>query len=316
LFSDNADSMTMLRFESVSPYRLPLFSRLLGPVQTQFFLGRLSGQTWEFSPTLFGPGLYSQPYVHGTKLSFHPTENLEFGIGFTAQFGGPGNPFTWSNFARTFFSHRANTGQNPAKRLSEFDFNYRVPGIRNWLQVYVDSMVIDEYTPLGSNRPAINPGLYFPRFPKIHNLDLRLEGVTDDLNVPAHFGPGAFYWDSRYRSGYTNNGDLIGSWIGRRGRGEQGWLTYHFSPRSDIQFGFRHSNVDKDFLQGGTLRDLSVRTDLMLSRECAVTAFVQHENWYFPLLFPTSKSDLTASFQITFWPKGLRKTKSSTSRGF
>ena len=316
LFSDNADSMTMLRFESVSPYRLPLLSKLLGPVQTQFFLGRLSGQTWEFSPTLFGPGLDSQPFVHGTKVSFHPTKNLELGMGFTAQFGGPGNPFTWSNFARTFFSHRADTGQNPAKRLSEFDVNYRVPGMRNWLQVYVDSMVIDEYSPLGSNRPAINPGLYFPRFPKIHNLDLRLEGVTDDLNVPAHFGPGAFYWDSRYRSGYTNNGDLIGSWIGRRGRGEQGWLTYHFSPRSDIQFGFRHNNVDRDFLQGGTLRDLSLRANMMLSREWALSGFVQQESLHFPLLFPTVKSNVAASFQITYWPRRVRKTAVPTAPSF
>ena len=31
--------------------------------------------------------------------------------------------------------------------------------------------------------------------------------------------PGAFYWDERYHSGYTTNGNLIGSWIGRRGRG-------------------------------------------------------------------------------------------------
>ena len=54
------------------------------------------------------------------------------------------------------------------------------------------------------------------------------------MNVPSHFGPGAFYWDERYHSGYTNNGNLIGSWIGRRGRGEQGWLTYRFSPRSDF----------------------------------------------------------------------------------
>ena len=148
LFSNNAEPMTMLRIESVSPYSVPVLSRLLGPVRSQFFLGRLSGQRWEESPTLFGPNLTSQPFVHGTSVSFHPTSNLEFGFGYTAQFGGQGNPFTWSNFLRTFYSHRANSVTNPAKRLSEFHFSYRLPGLRDWLQVYVDSMVIDEYSPI------------------------------------------------------------------------------------------------------------------------------------------------------------------------
>ena len=303
LFSDNAEPMTMLRIDSVSPYEVPLISKFLGPMRSQFFIGRLSGQNWEFSPAMYGPNLASQPFVHGTKLSFHPTDNLEFGIGFTAQFGGPGNPFTWGNFAKTFYSHKELTGPNPGKRLSEFDFNYRVPGLRNWLQVYADSMVIDEYSPLVSNRPAINPGIYLSHVPKIPKLDLRLEGISDDMNVPSHFGPGAFYWDERYHSGYTNNGNLIGSWIGRRGRGEQGWLTYRFSPRSNIQFGYRHNSVDKAFLQGGTLQDFNLRTDLMLTHTLGISGFVQRETWNFPVLSPTAQSDTTASIQLTFWPR-------------
>jgi hypothetical protein len=305
LFSDNAEPMTMLRIDSVSPYEVPLISKFLGPVRSQFFIGRLSGQNWEFSPVLYGPNLSSQPFVHGTKFSFHPTDNLEFGIGFTAQFGGTGNPFTWGNFLKTIYYHNGRMGQccNPAKRLSEFDFNYRVPGLRNWLQVYADSMVIDEYSPLGSNRPAINPGVYLSHVPKIPKLDLRIEGVTDDMNVPSHFGPGAFYWDERYHSGYTNDGNLIGSWIGRRGRGEQGWLTYRFSPRSNIQFGYRHNSVDKAFLQGGTLQDFNLRTDLMLTHNLGISGFVQHETWNFPALSPMAQSDTTASIQLTFWPR-------------
>ncbi|HXZ42720.1 MAG TPA: capsule assembly Wzi family protein [Terriglobales bacterium] len=307
LFSNNAEPVTMLRFDATSPYEMPLISRLLGPVRSEFFLGRLSGQTWEYSPVLFGPNLTSQPFIHGTKVSFHPTPNLEFGMGLTAQFGGEGNPFTWSNFLRTFYSHRVGTGRNPGKRLSEFDFSYRLPGLRNWLQVYVDSMVIDEYSPLGSDRPGINPGIYLSRLPKIHRTDLRLEGITTDLNVPQHFGPGAFYWDNRYRSGYTNNGSLLGSWIGRRGRGEQAWLTYHFSPRSDLQIGYRHNNVDPAFLRGGTLRDLVARTDFKITDELAFSGFIQQENWKFVTLSSLPKSDLTASVELTFWPRRIKK---------
>lgn len=302
LFSDNAEPMEMLRIDSVSPYEIPLISRLLGPVKSQFFLGRLSGQHWEFSPVLFGPNLSSQPFLHGTKFSFQPTPNLEFGLGFTAQFGGPGNPFTWHNFLRTFYSHKVGVGNNPGKRLSEFSFSYRLPFLRDWVQVYADSMVIDEYSPLISDRPAINPGIYFARLPKIPHIDFRLEGVTTDLNVPDHFGPGAFYWDDRYHSGYTNNGNLIGSWIGRRGRGEIGWLTYHFSPRSDLLLGYRHNDVDPGFLQGGKLQDLTLKADVTFGRALEVSGFIQHENWHFPVLSPTAKSDFTASLQMTYWP--------------
>jgi hypothetical protein len=274
-------------------------------VKSQFFLGQLSGQHFEFSPVLYGPNLSSQPYLHGTKFSFHPTANLEFGMGFTAQFGGPGNPFTWHNFLRTFYSHKVGVGNNPGKRLSEFDFTYRVPKLRNWAQIYADLMVIDEYSPLLSHRPAINPGIYISHFPKVPKLDLRAEGVTTDLNVPQHFGPGAFYWDDRYHSGYTDNGNLIGSWIGRRGRGEQAWMTYRFSSRSDIQLGYRHNNVDRAFLSGGTLQDLSLRTDVMLGSYFQLSAFVQQEHWHFPVLAPTGKSDNSASVQLTFWPRSM-----------
>jgi hypothetical protein len=164
-------------------------------------------------------------------------------------------------------------------------------------------MVIDEYSPIGSMRPAINPGLYFPRLPKIHNLELRVEGFTTDLNVPAHFGPGAFYWDGRYRSGYTNQGNLIGSWIGRRGSGEQAWLTYWFATRSTLQFGFRHAAVDRAFLGGGNLRDFSVQSSIMMGHHWGISGIAQQENWHFPVLSPTPKSNFLGSLQLTFWPK-------------
>jgi len=309
LFSNNAEPVTMLRIDAVNPYRIPLLSYLLGAVRSQFFLGRLSGQRWEASPALSGPNLTSQPFVHGTSVSFHPTANLEFGLGFTAQFGGPGNPFTWSSFLRTFYSHRSGLAANPAKRLSEFNFSYRVPGLRDWLQVYVDSMVIDEYSPIGSTRPAINPGLYLPRLPKMHRMDLRLEGITTALNWPSHFPPGAFYADARYRSGYANNGNIIGSWVGREGRGEQGWLTYRFSPRSFVQAGYRHNSVDKGFLNGGQLRDFILSADVMLTQEWSVSGFVQQENWHFPVVSPSAKSDVAASLQLTFWPHWKTRQK-------
>lgn len=299
IFSDNAEPLPMLRIDSVSPYWIGGLSRLLGPVHTEYFLGRLSGQDWSIS---IGPGLPSQPWLQGAKASFKPTENFEFGFGYTAQFGGTGNPFTWHNFLRTFYSHKTSISDNPAKRLSQFDFTYRVPGLRNWLTLYMDSMVIDEISPIGSTRPQINPGIYLPRLPGLHKMQLRFEGVTTDLNYSPHFGPGAVYTDTRYRSGYTNNGNLIGNWVGRRGRGQQAWATYSFSPRTQIQLGYRHNSVDKAFLQGGRLQDVSIQADVMLRHDLRLSGYVQYETWNFPVLSLTGKSDTTSSIELTFWP--------------
>lgn len=301
LYSNNAEPIPMFRVDTVSPYEIPLLSRLLGPARSEFFLGRLSGQQWIQAPNFYGPSIPSQPWLDGTKISFHPTPDLEFSLGFTAQFGGTGNPFTWHNFLATFYQHKATT--SPAKRLSQFDFTYRVPGLRKWLTLYTDSMVIDEYSPLGSTRPQINPGIYLPQLPKLPKMELRLEGITTDLNIPSFFLNGAVYWDFRYRSGYTNNGNLLGSWIGRRGRGEQAWCTYSFSPKDRIQLGYRHNNVDQGFIPGGgQQQDISLRTDFRIRPNFGVSTNVQYESWRFPLLATTAQTNVTGSVELTFRP--------------
>src|SRR5262249_17463860 len=148
----------------------------------EFFLGRQAGHRFEVDgSSLIGPdGVDPQPYLHGTKISFKPTENLELGFGYTAQFVGPGLPFTWSNFVRAFYAHTSGT-DNPGKRLSQFDFSYRIPGLRNWLTFYLDSLVVDEFSPIGSTRPFLNPGLYMPRVPKVPKLQIRAEGLKEPL---------------------------------------------------------------------------------------------------------------------------------------
>jgi hypothetical protein len=120
--------------------------------------------------------------------------------------------------------------------------------------------------------------------------------------VPGHFGPGAFYWDGRYRSGYTNDGNLIGSWVGRRGRAEQGWLSYHFSPHSNLTLGYRHNSVDSAFLNGGTQQDWTLRGAVDLTRQMSVDAVVGLERWHFPVLVAGAQSDVAASVQVTYRP--------------
>lgn len=309
LLSDNAAPFPMVKIDDVAPRKIPGLSRILGPFRTEFFVGQLSGQTWELCQTcpqanaqgVVGPNINPQPFFHGEKISFQPTPNLEFGMGITAMFGGPGLPVTFGNFFNTYYVHTPNLAKNPGKRESAADFTYRLPRLRNWVTLYLDSMTWDEVSPIGSTRANVNPGIYMPQIPKIHNLEFRAEGFN--ISRTKEFGPGWVYFNAdRYRSGYTSDGVLLASWIGRAGRGVQSWLTYSFSPRDKVQFGYRLQTVAPDFIGGGRLADYSVQSEFMLGHQVSLSGLVQYEQWRFPILSVMKQSDVTASLQLTFYP--------------
>jgi membrane-associated phospholipid phosphatase len=305
LYSNNAPPITMFKMDTTTPFEFPLLSKLFGPARAEFFVGRLSGHEWINSPpTLYGPYPGDQPFIHGNKISFKPTQNLEFGADFTAVFGGAGVPVTFGEFFRTYYSH-TRLANNPGKRFSAFDFTYRIPGLRNWLTFYTDSLVVDEYSPISSSRPSLNPGIYMPQVPKASKLALRAEGLRESLTK--EFQPGFVYIDGRYLSGYTNNGYLLGNWIGRAGRGGEVWATYSFSPRNNLQFSYRGQRVSHRFLEGGSTNDFSVTWEQTFRNQVSLAALFQYENWRFPLLRPDRQTNLTSSVQLTYWPNWRTK---------
>jgi membrane-associated phospholipid phosphatase len=311
LLSNNAAPFPMVKIDDVVPHKIPGPLGILGPFRAEFFVGQLSGQHWEFCivptchsapgfPNIVGPNISPQPFIHGEKISFQPTPNFEFGMGVTAMFGGPGLPVTFGNFFKTYYVHTLSN--NPGKRVSAADFSYRLPGLRNWLTFYMESMVWDEISPIGSTRAAVNPGIYMPRVPKIPKLQLRAEGFN--ISRTKEFFPGFVYYNAdRYRSGYINNGNLLGSWIGRAGRGGQGWLTYWLSPRNKLEVGYRLQTVSPAFIEGGRLVDYSAQSEFMLGSQVSVSGFFQYEQWRFPIIDPVRQSDITASVQMTFYPR-------------
>jgi hypothetical protein len=141
-----------------------------------------------------------------------------------------------------------------------------------------------------------------PRLPKIPKLELRAEGFNESRTK--EFSPGFVYSDNRrFLNGYTNDGYLMGSWIGRAGRGGQGWLTYWLSPRNKVQLGYRLQGVSPRFIQGGRLVDYSAQSEFMIGRSVAVSGLFQYEQWKFPVLSTNGQSDVTASLQVTFYPQ-------------
>ena len=312
MFSDNAEPVNMFRINRVSPFRLPSFLGWLGPIRVEWFLGQLDGHQFVFRTDTgvvgqFGSPLDRQPFLQGQKISLKPTPNFEFSVSVTVVFAGGPTPLTWHNLIRSYSISNTQFSGNPSHpgdRRSGVDFAYRVPGLRNWLTFYGDAFDEDEFSPLAYPRKsAIRGGLYMPRIPGIRKLDLRLEGGS---TVPPDFAGchGCFYVNNEYPDGsYTNLGNLIGSWVGRAGQGEQAWSTYWLTSRNKIQFNYRHQKISGQYLpQGGTLNDGGVKADFWLNSTLMFSGSVQYEKWDYPVLDPLPRSNVTTSIEFTFWP--------------
>lgn len=312
LFSTNAEAIPMLRVDQIEPVYVPGISRILGPMRSEFILGRLAGNNWVFAGgQLYGPSLSDQPFVHVDKLSFQPTRYFEFGMGFSVLFGGPGQPVTWRSFLNTYTSSGLasnglpGTAADPGDRRSTAEFTYRLPHLRDWATFYGDAFVEDEISPLGSSRPAVRLGLYLPKLPKLRRVELRAESVYTD--APNTLFIGNYYDNGRFRSGYTNYEQILGSWIGRAGKGGQAWMKYWFSPRSSVEFQYRRQVVSNKFLPGGGgLNDFGLKTEVHFRPDLSLQGLLQYETWKFPVLDASAKSNIVSSLQLTFYPKCLR----------
>jgi hypothetical protein len=315
MFSDNAEPINMFRISRVSPFQLPNILGWLGPIRMEMFFGHLTGHDFVFDDTAglvgqFGVPLGRQPLLHGEKFSFKPTPNFEFSVNETTVFAGGPTPLNGHNLLKSYTLTAAGSEGDITDPRSGVDFSYRIPGLRKWLTFYGDAFTEDEPSPLAYPRKsAIQGGLYIPRIPRVSKLDLRLEGGT---TAPVDFNggcSGCFYVNRRYPGGsYVNGGNLIGSWLGRGGQGERVWSTYWLSPRSKIQFQYRHQKIDGDYLpRGGTLNDGGVNLEFQVRPEVTLSGSVQYEKWLVPLLASTPQTNWTSSVQIVFWPRSWSK---------
>lgn len=300
LFSDNAEPVYMFRLARNSPITLPWIFRYLGPVKMDAFIGQLAGN--DFPP---------RPLLHAETISFKPTKNFELVFSRMAEFGGLGRALTPGAFFNSYFSYRESnfyaSNDNPGKRTAGFQFSYRLPFLRDWLTLYGDSISPDDVSPVSNiRRAAINPGLYLSHFPKLPKLDLRVEGVS--TNTPISSVHGQFlYIDNYYHDLSTNNGNIIGSWIGREGVGYQGWATYWFGPRTSLQLGYRRAKVAPDFIpHGETFNDASSKLSFWIHGDLNIALSTQYEKWFAPVLAPTPQTDWTSTIGVSYQPKGLR----------
>jgi hypothetical protein len=303
MFSNNAEPVYMFRASRIMAITLPWIFHWMGPMKSDYFFAKLSGNQ-------FPPGAL----LHGEKFTFQPTPNLELGFSRTAEFGGDGRAVTpaaiWNSYVSFHESILFNSNDNPGKRSGGFDFTYRVPYLRDWLKIYTEALSPDDPSPLGAGaqpRSALVSGFYLARLPKIPNLDLRFEAANTDTSLSSTGGKFVYY-DHFYHDLYTSNKNIIGSWIGREGTGFQAWSTYWFSSRNTLQFGYRHAKVDSDFIPGGeTVNDGSIKLNCWVGRDLSVNAFVQYEKWRAPILAPNAQTNWTTSIEVGFWPSSWSK---------
>jgi capsule assembly protein Wzi len=318
-FTDNAAPLNkMFSVDRVSPFQLPWLFRYLGDIRLQAFIGQLSGQEFMtnvsylpsqpnpiIGPTIgqYGQDLHPQPYLSGEKISFKLTQNFEFGISKTTIYGGPGNPLTLKTlFKSTFGVHTAGNALGDGRSFA--DFSYRIPKLRDWLTFYGEAFSEDEPNPIPYMRKSVfQGGLYFAKVPRVSRLDLRVEGGTTSP-VEGRFCTSCFYTNGQYINGYTNDGRLMGSWIGRASQGELVQTNYWLSPRKKIGLELRHRTIDQQYLpQGGNQNDVAVNADIFTGPGFRLSGNMQYERWQIPLLGPGHQNNLAVSFQFGFWPQ-------------
>jgi hypothetical protein len=307
LWNDNTEGIYDFHINRVEPLNIPGLSRLTGPFRYDFFVGSLKGHT---SP--------NDPWVHVEKISFKPTRDLELGFSRMVIWGGKGHvPITIHSFLKSFFSLAnvseavKNSRGDPGARFGTFDFTWRLPYMRHWVTLYTDSFVHDDVSPIDApRRAAVHPGIYLSRFPGLQRLDLRLEGGTTDASaVGSREDLGRFYyWEGIQKQGPTNGGYLLGDWLGRDGKGGQGWLSWHLSPRDEIGVSYRRAKASGQFLPGGTTQNAyTVSVQKWIGKQFEVQGNVQYEGWKAPLYMSGPQSDTSTAVRVTWYPPQRNK---------
>ena len=322
-YSNNAENIYSFRINRIEPLRIPWLSYVTGPFRYEFLIGSLYGHTYIPNPGYPAAGLVpnvlnpGDGWLHLEKVSFRPTENLEFGFQRSVIWGGEGHaPITIHTFLNSFFSFASPSAadkfgrEDPGARFGAFDFSWRLPFVRNWLTLYADGEVHDDVSPIDApRRAAWRPGIYLSHMPGAPRLDMRVEAVYTDPPVGSSQHGTFMYWEVLQRQGYTNRGQIFGDWVGREGKGGQAWLTYHFSGNEWLEVSARNHKTAKDFIRtptaefGTTLNDINFQAVKRIGRDFEINGMFTYEKYKAPIYLPGEQTVTTTSVQLTWYPE-------------
>ena len=314
-WSNNAQNIYSFRIDRIEPLYIPLFSWLFGTVRYDFFYGSLKGHS---AP--------NSPYVHSEQVEVRPTANSEIGFQRTVIFGGEGHvPVTIHTFLRSFFSLQdtesnpsaKESSGDPGDRLSDFSFSWRLPYVRKYATLLLDSFCHDDVSPISApRRAAYRTGLYLSQIPGMRKLDLRVEAATTDPGVSRSTQGEFFYFEAIEKQGYTNEGNIMGDWMGREAKGGQAWLTYHLSGNEYVQVEYLEKKNEKDFIPGAynattntygpggtTQNQFKINVVKRFDHDnVELNAWYQHEGWKAPIYLPGLQNNNVFAATVTFFP--------------
>jgi hypothetical protein len=167
-------------------------------------------------------------------------------------------------------------------------------------------MTDDDPSPLAApHRSILAPGIEFTKLPKLPRLQLRVEGLASDAAATAPYNGTFFYWNGAYHDGYTNRGNLIGSWIGRDSRAVWSEARYWVSSTHSVTLTGRSSELDHGFIPGGgRTTDIALGDTIRIKRDFQLNAQLQYERWNIPALASTPKRNIATILEFRYAPRG------------
>jgi len=112
------------------------------------------------------------------------------------------------------------------------------------------------------------------------------------------------YYEGIARQGYTNNGQLFGDWIGREGKGGQGWITYHLSGNEWLQLGVRNQKATTYFIPGGTtLNEINFQAVKRIGKDFEINGKFSCERWKAPIYLSGPRTVTATTIQLTWFPE-------------
>ncbi len=319
-WSNNAENIYSFQINRVEPLYIPGLSRIFGLFRYDFMIGNLQGHQFPLDP-----------WIHMEKVSMKVTPDIEIGFMRDVIWGGKGQkcavpptpdaivptcnvPINLRTFLRSFFSVTAPPPSikfsplNPGARFSTFDFTWRTPWDNHLITLYLDSFAHDNVFPISNlGRSGLRPGFYIARLPGLPRVDIRAEGVTTNVHDPESNNGRLLMWESVDVQGYTNNGYILGDWIGREATGGEAWVTWHNRPDQLIQLHYRQAKVADDFLPRGTTQNnLGLDFVLRPKRNLEIKASLQGEMWKAPMIATGQQHDVVSTIQLTYFVKQSR----------